>query len=322
MKNYTQLTEAERNQIYALKQAGFKPSVIALQLGRHKSTISRELRRNRGLRGYRPKQAQQMAAERRQEKVKLRISKETLELVDNLLHEDWSPEQISGWLAVEKNLQISHERIYQHVARDKELGGSLRLHLRCRKKRRKRYGSADRRGQIKNRTPIDKRPDIVEKRSRIGDWEADTVTGRRGGSVLVTLVERKSRFSVIALSPDKRADSVAQALVQSLLPYKDQIHTLTCDNGKEFAFHQEFSTALQAECFFAHPYQAWQRGLNENTNGLIRQYLPKGTHFDALTQQDINLIMEKLNSRPRKSLSFNTPKKLFLGACQKVALGT
>lgn len=313
MKNYTQLTEAERNQIYALKQAGYKPSAIGLQIGRHKATISRELQRNQGLRGYRPKQAQQMAENRRREKAKPRIPKEIWGIVNDFLRKDWSPEQISGWLAAEKNVQISHERIYQHIGHDKRRGGSLYLHLRCRKKRRKRYGSPDRRGRIRNRVPIDRRPGIVSERSRIGDWEADTVIGRRGGSVLVTLVERKSRFSVIGLAPDKRAASVTQALVGALLPYREQVHTLTCDNGKEFAFHQEFSAALQAECFFAHPYQAWERGLNENTNGLIRQYLPKGTDFDTLNQKDISLIMDKLNNRPRKSLGFNTPKKLFLG---------
>jgi len=322
MKHYTQLTEPERNQIYALKQAGFKPSAIALQLSRHPSTICRELRRNHGLRGYRPRQAQQMADTRRREKAKPKIPEATYDIVNDLIEKDWSPEQISGWLAAEKNVRISHERIYQHIARDRKRGGSLHLHLRCRKKRKKRYGSADRRGQIRNRTSIDNRPDIVEERSRIGDWEAGTVIGRRGGSVLVTLVERKSRFSVIALAPDKRADSVTQALVEALLPYQEQVHTITCDNGKEFAFHQEFSAALQAECFFAHPYQAWERGLNENTNGLIRQYLPKGTDFNTLSHMDINLIMDDLNNRPRKSLGFNTPKKLFLGACQKVALGT
>ena len=322
MQNYTQLTESERNQIYALKLAGFKPSAIALQLSRHPSTIYRELRRNRGLRGYRPRQAQQMADNRRREKANLRISEEIWTVVNTLLLKDWSPEQISGWLAAERNVRISHERIYQHIACDRKQGGSLHLHLRCQKKRRKRYGGTDRRGQIKNRVWIDKRPPVVDERSRFGDWEADTVIGRRGGSVLVTLVERKSRFSVIVLSPDKRADSVMQALVRAMLPCKDQVHTLTCDNGKEFAFHQEFSAALQAECFFAHPYQAWERGLNENTNGLIRQYLPKGTDFDTLNQKDISLIMDKLNNRPRKSLGFNTPKKLFLGTCQKVALGT
>ena len=321
MQHYTQLTEAERNQIYALKQAGFKPSVIALQLSRHPSTIYRELRRNRGLRGYRPRQAQQMADTRRCEKAKPKIPEEFWCIVNDLIEKYWSPEQISGWLAAEKNVRISHERIYQHIARDRKQGGSLHLHLRCRKKK-KRYGSTDRRGQIRNRVSIDKRPDIVEERSRIGDWEADTVIGRRGGSVLVTLVERKSRFSVIALAPDKRADSVTQALAGALLPYQEQVHTITCDNGKEFAFHQEFSAALQAECFFAHPYQAWERGLNENTNGLIRQYLPKRTDFDMLCQNDINLIMDDLNNRPRKALGFNTPKKLFLGTCQKVELGT
>lgn len=322
MKNYTQLTEAERNQLYALKQAGHQNAAIALQLGRHRSTIGRELRRNCGKQGYRPKQAEQLASQRRKEKSKPRLSKEIWHIVNDLLREDWSPEQISAWLAVNKNLQISHERIYQHIAHDKRHGGTLYLHLRCRKKRKKRYGSTDRRGQLKNRVSIDHRPSIVEERSRIGDWEVDTVIGRQGGAVLVTLAERKTRFSVIALAPDKRAESVKQALVQSLLPYQDQVHTLTCDNGKEFALHQEFANALQADCFFAHPYHAWERGLNENTNGLIRQYLPKGASFDTLDTQDVKAIMEKLNTRPRKSLGFKTPKELFLRDHLTVALGT
>ena len=239
-----------------------------MQLGRHKATISRELRRNCGLRGYRPKQAQQLADQRRKEKAKPRFSEEAWSVVNDLLRKDWSPELISGWLAANKNLQISHERICQHIAHDKQNGGSLHLHLRCRKKRRKRYGSTDRRGQLKHRVSIDHRPGIVEERSRIGDREVDTVIGRRGGAVLVTVAERKTRFSVLALAPDKRAESVKKALVGALLPCQEQAHTLTCGNGWEFASHQEFSAALQAECFFAHPYQAWERGLNENTNGL------------------------------------------------------
>ena len=182
MKNYTQLTEAERNQIYALKQAGHQKSAIALQLGRHRSTIGRELQRNCGERGYRPAQAQQLAGQRRQKKAELRISEEIWHIVNDLLCEDWSPEQISGWLSATKNLQVSHERIYQHIAHDKQEGGTLYIHLPCRKKRRKRYGSTDRRGTIKNRVSIDHRPSIVEERSRIGDWEVDTVIGRQGGA--------------------------------------------------------------------------------------------------------------------------------------------
>ena len=150
-----------------------------------------------------------------------------------------------------KNVQINHERIYQHVDHDRRQGGNLYLHLRCRKKRRKRYGNPDRRGRIRNRVPIDRRPGIVDERSRIGGREADTVIGRRGGSVPVTPVERKSRFSVIGPAPDKRAAGVTQALVGVLLPYREQVHTLTCGNSREFVFHQEFPAALQAECFSA-----------------------------------------------------------------------
>lgn len=321
MGSYTQLTKEARYQIYALMQAGHNKTEIASLLGRHKSTIGREVERNHGLRGYRPKQAQQMADDRHEEKVQTRIPNETWDWVKQLLiDDDWSPEQISGWLVAEKGMSVSHEWIYQFVYQDKRQGGDLHSHLRCQKARRKRYGSNDRRGQIKGRISIDDRPEIVNERSRVGDWEVDTVIGKPGGTVLVTVAERKTRYSVIALSPDKSAQAVKEALIVSLRPHANHVHTLTYDNGKEFAYHEAISTELEAKGFFAHPYHSWERGLNENTNGLIRQYLPKGMDFHSVTQIDIERIMNKLNNRPRKCLGFKTPHQVFNKAKSAVAL--
>jgi IS30 family transposase len=206
MSGYTQLAQEQRYQIEALLKAGHNQTEIARVLGVDKSTISRELKRNRGLRGYRPKQAQRLTDNRRKEKVQPRITRQTWDAVEQLLREDWSPEQISAWLVFEKALHVSHEWIYLYVYEEKRQGGDLHLHLRCQKARRKRYGSSDRRGQLKGRVSIDERPAIVEERSRIGDWEIDTVIGKPGGAVLVTLAERKTRLSLIALARDKTAE--------------------------------------------------------------------------------------------------------------------
>jgi IS30 family transposase len=322
MRGYKQLTQGQRYQIEALLKAGHKQVEVATILGVHKSTISRELARNRGLRGYRPKQAQRLSDNRKEEKVMPRITGQTWRWVEQLLREDWSPEQISCWLEMEKSVSVSHEWIYLYIYQDKSEGGDLHRHLRCQKPRRKRYGSNDRRGQIRDRVSIDERPEIVDHRSRIGDWEVDTVIGRPGGSVLVTLAERKSRLSLIALSPNKTAEAVTGALLATLKPLSNQVFTLTYDNGKEFAHHTVIAQALQAEGFFAHPYHSWERGLNENTNGLIRQYLPKGKSFDALSDDDVQNIMDKLNNRPRKCLDFKTPNQVFFGKGQPVALAS
>lgn len=322
MSHYAQLTQEQRYQIEALLEAGHNQTEIATVLNVNKSTISRELKRNKGKRGYRPKQAHGLTVERRQDKVKPRITDEHWLWVEQLLCEDWSPEQISLWLSSADRCSVSHEWIYLYVYEDKRQGGKLHSHLRCQKKRKKRYGSNDRRGQIKGRISIDERPVIVDTRSRIGDWEVDTVIGRPGGSVLVTLAERKSRLSLIQLSPDKSAQSVKEAMLKLLKPIASQVHTLTYDNGKEFAHHQEISENLNAKGFFAHPYHSWERGLNENTNGLIRQYLPKGSSFDKLTEMDIQNIMNKLNNRPRKCLGIKTPNQVFFGINPPVALAS
>jgi len=322
MSTRTQLTQEQRYQIAALLKAGHNQTEISTVLECHKSTISRELSRNRGQRGYRPKQAHELSMVRRQNKVKPLIAAQQWQWIEQLLRDDWSPEQISLWLGAAGRCAVSHEWIYQYVYADKRQGGDLHSHLRCQKQRRKRYGSNDRRGQIKGRESIDNRPKVVENRSRIGDWEADTVIGRPGGSVLVTLAERKSRLSLIALAPDKSAQSVKEAMLTLLAPLAERVHTVTYDNGKEFAHHLEVAECLNAKGYFAHPYHSWERGLNENTNGLIRQYLPKGTSFDALADKDIQRIMDKLNNRPRKCLGIKTPNQVFFGINPPVALAS
>ena len=320
--NYKQLTEIERYQIHAFLKAGYTKKKIAEELGRHPSTIGRELSRNTGLRGYRPQQAQRLASERKQHHRHTQITDVTWESVGTLLKQAWSPEQISQWLTLAGLPSVSPEWIYRYILTDKETGGDLYAYLRCQKKRKKRYGSVDSRGQLKNRVSIDDRPSIVDERKRVGDWELDTVIGHRGGAVLVTAVERKTRFSVIALAPNKTAEAVKQAILDALLPLAARVKTLTYDNGKEFALHEDIAEALKAKGYFAHPYHSWERGLNENTNGLIRQYVPKGDSMDDLTQCEVDSIMDSLNNRPRKCLAFRTPNQVLFGIDPPIALAS
>jgi transposase, IS30 family len=315
--NYTQLTQEQRYQISALLKMGHNRTEIAAVIGKHKSTISREVGRNKGQRGYRPNQAHHKALHRRNRSHK-RILGETWELIETKLRLDWSPEQVSGWLKRYHAIQVSHEWIYQHILADKQAGGDLYRHLRCQKKRRKRYGSYDRRGKIPNRVSIDERPAIVEERTRIGDWEVDTIIGKRHRQAIVTLTERKSRFSLLAKVNQRTADKVGGAIIELLQNVVDRVHTLTADNGKEFADHERIAHALQADFFFAHPYAAWERGSNENMNGLIRQYIPKKCDLKIIDETAVEFIMDRLNNRPRKCLDFMSPLEMFLD--QSVAL--
>ena len=313
MSNYKQLTLDQRYEIYAYLKAGFTQSQIADKLGVHKSTISRELARNKGRRGYRAKQAQAKTYSRRQSASKfIRFTVEVQAKVESLLSIDWSPEQISDHMQSKASLPISHERIYQHIWADKHSGGSLYERLRqSQKKRRKRYGKKDSRGQIKGRVSIAERPKIVDEKTRIGDWEIDTIIGKNHTGAIVTAVERITKFCCIAFVPSRKADLVAAALIRMLRPFKDQVHTITADNGKEFAMHAYVAKKLDAKVYFADPYSSWQRGLNENTNGLIRQYFPKKMPFIDIKERAIKHVLERLNNRPRKTLNFKTPYQLF-----------
>ena len=315
MRIYTQLTHVQRYQIYTLLNIGHSNTGIAQTIGVHQSTIGREIKRNRGQKGYRPKQAHQIAMERRA-KAKKRISAADWEGIDQLIQLDWSPQQISDQLGKERMLQISHEWIYQHIYQDKRSGGTLWQHLRCRKKRRKRYGSYEKRGQIPNRVWIDERPQVVEQRERLGDWEADTIISKGKQTAIVTLTERKSRMTLLKKVEDRTAETVKQAIIDLLRPFADQTLTVTCDNGKEFSEHIAIAQALNANVYFAHPQAAWERGSNENANGLIRQYFPKGTDFSTLAEKDIELVMLRLNHRPRKCLGFSSPNMVFFQEMQ------
>jgi IS30 family transposase len=307
--SYKQLTQEQRYQIYALMKAGFNQTEIATEIGVHKATVSREQERNRGQRGYRPKQAQELAGARHKFRVQPRITPATWQQVEHLLGQQWSPEQITGRLRLLNQPSVSHERIYQYIYRDKCAGGALHLNLRCQKKRRKRYGSYDRRGQLPARTSIDERPPIVDHKQRIGDWEADTIIGRAHREAIVSLVERKSKLTRLAKVRRNTAEAVRQALtaqLQSLV-----VKTVTSDNGREFAQHQQIAQQLQASFYFAHPYSSWERGLNENTNGLVRQYFPKRHDFSKITKRQINHVRDRLNNRPRKTLGYKTPNEVF-----------
>ena len=322
MKNYTQLTEEQRYQIYEDFTLGLTQTKIADSLGVNKSTISRELKRNSGSRGYRPRQAQMLTYERKLNNSSRRITKQHWQRVETLITEDWSPEQCSGWLALNENIQVSHEWIYKYIYQEQKRGGELYKHLRCQKKRRKRYGVNDKRGQLKNRVSIDERPAIVDLKTRVGDWEADTVAGRQTGPRLVTLVERKKRFTLVGLAKDKSSAAVTETILDMLSEYHGQVKTITYDNGKEFAGHMDIAKASDSKAYFAHPYSSWERGLNENTNGLLRQYFPKGSDFSLITETEINTVMDKLNNRPKKCLGFKTPNQVFLGINPPVALTT
>ena len=306
---YTQLTQVQRYQIYALMKMEHTQTEIAACIGVHKTTISRELRRNRGERGYRPKQAQRKAQERRANNG-LVIKEADWWLVEEKLRCEWSPEQVSGWMKRIAGIEISHESIYQHVYADKRAGGTLYRHLRCQKKRRKRLSGHDRRGKISDQVSIEERPEIVDQRSRLGDWEVDLIFGKGRQGAVVTLTERKSRFTLIRNVASKSADLVAQTVID-LLGWMQHVKTITADNGKEFAKHKSISTVLDLGFFFAHPYASWERGTNENTNGLIRQYLPKDRDLSTLTAKEECYVMDRLNLRPRKCLDFLTPFEVF-----------
>ena len=319
MRIYTQLTREQRYQIYALLKAGQKQSEIARFIKVHKSTVSRELARNCGQKGYRPKQAHQFALNKRK-KARYRIAASTWILIETLIRQEWSPEQVSDWLKDNYGLQISHEWIYQYILIDKHAGGDLHRHLRCQKKRRKRYGTYDRRGRIKNRVSIDERPAIVDTRQRLGDWEVDTIIGKGYRHAIVSLTERKSRLALLRKVEHKTAQAVADAVIELMKLLPVRTHTITADNGQEFADHERIAKELKTDVYFAHPYSSWERATNENMNGLIRQYFPKKRNFVTITQQEIEFVMERLNNRPKKCLGFKSPYQVFFNYSSAVAL--
>lgn len=319
MRKFKQLTLKQRYQISAYKEAGYTQKYIAELLNVSASTISRELRRNLIDGKYIAEEAEVLSYKRHLHKHKyIKLNNKVKNYIKKKLKEDWSPEQIAGVMKKEKLDWVSHETIYQYIYHNKSCGGKLYLKLRHRnKKYHKRGVEYATRGTIKNRVSIDKRPKIVERKSRVGDWEIDTVIGANHKGALVTIVDRKSKFTLIKKVPSKHADVVTKAILEMMQPVKALTHTITSDNGKEFAYHEQISSALETNFYFANPYHSWERGLNEHTNGLIRQYLPKQSDFTQVKRKNIRFIQDRLNNRPRKSLGYKTPAEVFYATVSK-----
>ncbi len=324
MNQYKHLTHEQRYHIYQCLKLKMTQSAIAKSIGVHKSTISKELARNTGKRSYHHKQAHRLACKRQAVPKYKKWTYNIQQIVNSKLRLQWSPEQISGHLKINKNISISHERIYQYILQDKKSGGSLWTHLRHgNKKRKKRYGKADRRGIIPNKVMIAERPSVVDEKTRVGDFELDTIIGKAHKGAVVTIVDRKSKLLLAKQVKRKTAALVSNAIIQLLKPYINHTHTLTPDNGKEFAYHQHIAKQLKTSVYFANPYSSWERGLNKHTNGLLRQYLPKQMRFDNLKEKQVNKAVALLNNRPRKSLGYQTPLAVFESCIinqQKVAL--
>jgi IS30 family transposase len=310
----------------ALRRQGLSQSEIARALGRHRSTLSREVRRNstRADGRYRAATAQERTNGRRsRSRRNLRFTAEDFALIDDLLRRQWSPEQVAGYLRREGRLLVSHETIYRHVWRDKRQGGTLHTHLRgARKRRRKRYGSYDSRGRLAGKRMISERPPEVEARERVGHWEVDTVMGAGSKDCVLTLVERKTGLVLIGKLSDRTSEGLSRRAISLMRRHGARFETVTADNGTEFHDYKRIEVRTGAAFYFARPYHSWERGSNENANGLLRQYLPKGESMAGLSQHRCNAIARQLNARPRKRLGFRTPLECFNESSVSVALQT
>ena len=304
--HYRHLCLEHRHTIHALRKLGFNLRQIAEEIGFDETTVGREVRRNSGLKGYRPLQAQKKASERRANSRRERVISGGLEAeVEARLRSFHSPEQISGQLKEEGFGAPSHQSIYGHVARDRRSGGDLYLSLRRGGKRYRRNNTSEGRGKIPHRTGIEERPPSVEKRTRYGHWEADLVEGSKGTGFVLALYERKTQTYLVAKISDKKAATVADAMVRRLKGWK--VLTITYDNGLEFAGHVAVGRELGARSYFCNPYHSWEKGGVENANGLLRQYLPKGMSFGGVDDDLLSLIEDEINERPRKLLGYKCP---------------
>ena len=313
------LTQEQRNTIFRMLQNGHSQKVIAGAIGKDKSTISRELRRNSSKRGYSPVSANQYAEERKERFCRARKFTDEIKrkIINELTQEQWSPEQIVGNARKEGTPMVSHQSIYQFIKADKAQGGNLYKHLRHRLKHRKRPAGG-KKVVIKDKVSIDQRPDIINNRERFGDWEVDTIVGKENKGAILTVTERKSNFLLMKKLPEgKNAKALAKELIKLMLPYKNFVHSITSDNGTEFYEHKIIAQKLQADFFFANPYSSWERGLNENTNKLIRQYIPKKENFTKYNEEYVKFVQWKINRRPRKKLNFENPKNIWFNFINK-----
>lgn len=317
-KQYHHLTDEDRRTITAMGMAGYSETAIAVKLGRSRSTINRERRRNACRDGhYRRIKATRRANARR--KVASRRSHYTPEewaLIDRFIAIRWSPEQIAASLKHQGIVTISHQSIYRHIREDRDAGGSLYTHLRRSGKwQRKRYGKPEKRGKAPGKRSIEDRPASISRRRTRFHWEADTVMGAAGSKhCLVTLVERKTGFALIGKVKNRTATAVTDKIIELLIPYHDRIISVTCDNGTEFNEFSCLKDALGIEVYFTHPHAAWEKGSVENFNGLVRQYVAKGTCMNSLSQKRCNAITKELNDRPRKRLGYKTPAYCYLAS--------
>ena len=313
MKKYKQLTLELRYLIFAYKNENYTITKIAELISVNKSTVSRELKRNSANNYYSAEQAQIKASTR--DKFKNRYKKLTNKLklkIGKMLRAGYSPDQLVGRLKKNNIADISYETVYRYIYDNQRGGGRLYKSLRHQnKKYTKRSSQYKTRGQIKNRVNISQRPKIVETKTRFGDFEVDTIIGKDHKGAIVTLVDRKSKYTLMKIVESKRADVVTKAIVELLHPIKHLVHTITADNGKEFSYHEEVAKSLNIDFYFCDPYSSWQRGLNEHTNGLIREYIPKKSKFDTVNRTQIVTIQNRLNDRPRKVLKYSTPNEIF-----------
>ncbi len=329
-KSYQHLTYKQRCQIFTLKESSnyYSQSKMAEEIKSNQSTVSRELSRNTGNNGYDPDEAHFKAMVRQSKASSAKNIKLTAEaktyIDDCLIKKQWSPEQISG-RNMEKNcgVKISYQRIYEYIWEDKQNDGTLYKHLRCGGKKYKKRGKKTAgRGLIPNRRCIEERSKIVDDKSRPGDLEVDTIVGKNHKGAILTIVCRRTKLTFMRLLLRGTALNTKEAMVEALKPYLEHVHTITSDNGKEFAQHQEIAQELNADFYFAHPYSSWERGLNENTNKLIRQYFPKGTDFRKITHLDVARVQHLINTRPRKTLGYRTPLEVYFEETSKTLMPT
>jgi IS30 family transposase len=309
-----QITNEQRYQIEAYLKAKMSIEFIARELDKHHISIRREIKRNAQKRGgYNAKRAIMLADERKERYGRNRKFTSEIEKTIRLYieQEQWSPEQIAGYCKKTGEPMVSHERIYQYIRIDKENGGDLYKNLRHKLKHRKRPVG----GKfipIKDRVSIDERPEAINNKERFGDWEIDTIIGKDGKGAIVTIVERSTAFFMMKNLPDgKNAESLAKIVIEMLLPYKKHVHSITADNGTEFADHKTIAHNLDLNFYFAHPYSSWERGLSEYTNKLIRQYIPKKSVFTDFSDDYILEKQYRINRRPREKLGFDSPKNIF-----------
>lgn len=315
MSTYNHLTIEDRIKVSVLLQQGFTQKGIAEQVGRSPSTISRELARNGKESGYFPATAQILADSRRVETSSIsRIDEATWVWVDAKLHLQWSPEQISHRIKQELGVSVSHESIYQHIIEDRNQGGMLYLHLRHgNRKRKKRCGSRDRRGGIPNRVGIEERPEKINNRERTGDFEGDLIIGKNHQGKILTLVDRVSLLTKIEKLESKNAEHVSKKAASAIESVGTKVYSVTFDNGLEFAAHESLTATTGVKVYFAHPYSSYERGTNENTNGLIRQYFPKKVALNKISASDCEKVENLINHRPRKKLGYRSPYEIHYG---------